>query len=190
MSKADAISIEKLSEKIIDYRGKTPRKSENGVRLITAKVVKSGAIQNDRAEYIAEDYFDEWMTRGLVRENDVVMTTEAPLGEVAIVDNQKYALGQRIILIRANQDVMLPKYLYFALQSDYAQEELLKRATGTTVLGIKQKELLDVLVPYFTLDEQCKIVNILWKYKALEENNNRRIAILEEMAQRLYRECL
>ena len=61
------ITINELQEIIIDYRGKTPKKSECGIRLITAKVVKDGEIKNDRAEYITSEYFDQWMTRGLAK---------------------------------------------------------------------------------------------------------------------------
>ena len=126
--------------------------------------------------------------KGPCKKNDIVMTTEAPLGEVAILDEKKYALGQRIILIRSKDGIVDPQYLYFAMQSEFAQGELLKRATGTTVLGIKHKELLDVCIPYFDFLEQKKIVRVLISYKTLIKNNNRRITILEEMAQKLYRE--
>ena len=65
---------------IIDYRGKTPRKTPSGVPLITAKIVKDGRIMPP-TEFIAAEGYDSWMNRGLPEPGDVVMTTEAPLGE-------------------------------------------------------------------------------------------------------------
>ena len=183
------ITIEDATEKIIDYRGKTPPKTESGVRLVTAKVVKGGQIRDDRTEYIALDFYDKWMRRGLPQKHDVLITTEAPLGEVAILrSDDRIALAQRIILLRAQPQSVDPHFLLYALQSDYAQGELRARATGTTVLGIKQSELRQVRVPWFPIPTQRRIAGIISAYDELIENSQRRIKILESMARALYRE--
>lgn len=191
VAKFKTITIEAATERIIDYRGKTPPKTTNGVRLITAKVVKGGQIRDEPAEYIAADFFDEWMRRGLPQRNDVLVTTEAPLGEVAILrDDARIALAQRIILLRAKAGVMDPHFLFYALQSDFGQGELKARATGTTVAGIKQSELRQVRIPQFSLLTQVRIGEILSAYDELIENNQRRIQILEAMARGIYLEWL
>ena len=74
---------------IIDYRGKTPEKSAEGVRLVTAKVVKAGFVNDEPAEFIPAENYDRWMTRGLPRQWDVVITTEAPMGEVAFLKDDE-----------------------------------------------------------------------------------------------------
>ena len=66
----------------IDYRGKTPPKTSHGIPLITAKIVKGGKILPP-TEFIADEYYDEWMRRGIPRKGAVLFTTEAPPGEVA-----------------------------------------------------------------------------------------------------------
>ncbi|HEX9080875.1 MAG TPA: restriction endonuclease subunit S, partial [Holophagaceae bacterium] len=165
------LTIEEATERIIDYRGKTPPKTESGIRLITAKVVKGGQIHDEPAEYIAEDYYNEWMRRGLPQKLDVLLTTEAPLGEVAILrKDARVALAQRIILLRANSGLLDPRFLFYALQSDFCQGELKARASGTTVLGIKQSELRKVRVPIFLLPAQRRIAGILSAYDDLIEN--------------------
>jgi len=189
MGSKKMFAIEDITERIIDYRGKTPPKSDDGIRLVTAKVIKSGFIQEERAEYISEDTYTSWMRRGYPQQHDIVITTEAPLGEVAQLRTpEKVALAQRVILLRAKQDVMDQQYFYHALKSPIVQASLQQRSTGTTVLGIKQSELRKVEVPYFPLSAQRKIAAILSAYDDLIENNLRRIKILEEMAQNLYRE--
>ncbi len=189
MSNFDTITIEDATERLIDYRGKTPPKTDSGVRLITAKVVKGGQILNEPAEHIAADFYDEWMRRGLPQQFDVLLTTEAPLGEVAILrDHTRIALAQRIILLRAKSGLVDPLFLFYALQSDFGQGELKARATGTTVLGIKQSELRQVRIPIFSLPIQRRIAGILSAYDELIENSQRRIRILEAMARGLYRE--
>jgi Restriction endonuclease S subunits len=182
-------SINDVVYKLIDYRGKTPSKTASGIKLITAKVIKSGFIIDVNHEYIAEDTYEKWMTRGLPNKYDVLITTEAPLGEVAMLKtDEKVALAQRVILLRGNPEIVDQHYLFYALQSDIVQGHLMSRATGTTVLGIKQSELRQVLIPMTSLSNQRKIASILSAYDDLIENNLRRIKILEEMAQRIYQE--
>lgn len=189
MADFDTITIEEATDRLIDYRGKTPPKTDSGIRLITAKVVKGGQILEEPAEFIAEDFYDEWMRRGLPQKLDVLLTTEAPLGELAILrDSERIALAQRIILLRAKSGHVDPAFLFYALQSDFGQGELKARGTGTTVLGIKQSELRKVRIPIFPLPVQQRIAGILTAYDELIENNQRRIRILETMARTLYRE--
>jgi type I restriction enzyme S subunit len=126
---------------------------------------------------------------GLPRRNDVLLTTEAPLGEVAMLrSDEKIALAQRIILLRAKPKLLDPRYLFYALQGGFAQGEMRARASGTTVLGIKQSELRQVRVPCPALPAQERIAGILTAYDDLIENCQRRIKILESMARALYRE--
>jgi type I restriction enzyme S subunit len=183
------ITVEQATERLIDYRGKTPPKTASGVRLVTAKVVKAGQILSEPAEYIADDFYDAWMRRGLPMKHDVLLTTEAPLGEVAMLrDDDRVALAQRIILLRAKPGVIDPHFLFYALQSDFGQGELRARASGTTVLGIKQSELRQVRIPVFPLERQRRIGRILSAYDELIENSQRRIKILEMMVRALYQE--
>jgi hypothetical protein len=128
---------------LIDYRGKSPTKSETGVPVISAKVVKSGIITHPIEQTIAPSYYNEWMRHGFPEVGDVVMTTEGPLGEVAQLDETtvKYALGQCIVVLRGKPQVLDNDFLKFLLQTDLLQSRLSARATATTVLGISQKAL-------------------------------------------------
>ena len=185
----ETITVEDATEAIIDYRGKTPPKTASGVQLITAKVIKGGRILEEPKEFIAADFYDEWMRRGLPQRLDVLITTEAPLGEVAILrDRERIALAQRVILLRARRGRVDPVFLFYALQSEFGQSELHARATGTTVAGIKQSELRQARLPVFELPVQCRIAGILSAYDELMENCQRRIRISEDMARALYRE--
>ena len=76
------LTLEDSIEALIDYRGKTPKKTKSGIPLVTAKIVKNGRLL-PYTEYIAEENYDSWMVRGLPKNQDVVLTVEAPLGEVA-----------------------------------------------------------------------------------------------------------
>ena len=180
--------VEELAERIIDYRGKTPPKTSSGVPLITAKVIKGGRILQT-SEYISEETYGSWMRRGFPQQWDMLLTTEAPLGEVALLrTHERIALAQRVILIRGRKDVVDQRFLAYSFQSPLVQGRLQERATGTTVLGIKQSELRQVDVPLPPIGAQRKVVAVLAAYDELIENNLRRIEILEEMARAVYRE--
>lgn len=180
--------LEDVLETLIDYRGKTPTKTSAGVRLITAKVIKDGFINDSSFEYVAEDDYESWMRRGLPKVGDLLVTTEAPLGEVARIVDERVALAQRVILLRADRRRMNPRFLFHAFKSPFVQAELRKRATGTTVLGVKQSELREIQVPLPSISVQQHISDVLSPYDDLIENNTKRIKILEEMARSLYRE--
>ena len=145
----------------IDYRGKTPPKTSSGIPLITAKIIKNNVIQEPK-EFIDESFYDEWMRRGIPKKGDVVFTTEAPLGEVArITSDSKMAFAQRVIILEPNEDILDAGYLFYALQDRLLKNRILARSSGTTVFGIKSKELKKVEIDLPCLEIQRKISNVL-----------------------------
>jgi type I restriction enzyme S subunit len=167
---------------IIDYRGKTPRKTAAGVPLITAKVVKGGRIETPD-EFIDASEYDEWMRRGLPQVGDVVITTEAPLGEVAQLSESRIALAQRLILLRGKPGLLDNTYLKYLLMSDELQKQLVSRASGTTVVGIKQSELRRVTLSLPPIDEQQATAAVLGALDGKIEQNRRTGRALEGLAQ-------
>ena len=80
--------------RFIDYRGKTPKKVDSGIPLITAKNVRFGYINREPYEYVTEAEYKNWMTRGFPKVGDLLFTTEAPLGNIAIIDiKEPFALA-------------------------------------------------------------------------------------------------
>ena len=185
MSEWKTLSLEDCMAAIIDYRGKSPDKTTFGIPLVTAKIVKGGRIEKPE-EFIAEADFDEWMRRGMPKPGDIVMTTEAPLGEVAQLDGRKVALAQRVITLRGKPDVLDNTFLKFLLQSNPVQEELRSRGTGTTVVGIRQSELRKVSLTLPPLAEQKAIAAVLGALDDKIELNRRMNATLEAMARALF----
>jgi type I restriction enzyme, S subunit len=153
-------SLEDCLDALIDYRGKTPEKTASGIPLITAKVIKGGRIETPN-EFIAIDNYDAWMRRGIPECGDVVLTVEAPLGEVAQLGPEKIALAQRVVTLRGKAKFLDSTYLLYWLQSEDAQEQLKARATGTTVIGIKQSELRKLSVPIPPFSVQQEVAEIL-----------------------------
>jgi type I restriction enzyme S subunit len=187
MSEWKEYILEDVIEKFIDYRGKTPRKTSFGIPLMTAKIIKGGRLL-EPTEYIAkEDYFD-WMTRGFPEINDVLLTTEAPLGEVALVKDKNVALGQRIITLQTRKDLCDSVFLKYYLQSFEGQATLQSRASGSTVEGIKSAELKKIEISLPPLTEQKNIALILFNLDNKIDLLHRQNATLEKMAETLFRQ--
>lgn len=148
--------------KLIDYRGRTPVKTESGVRLITAKNVKLGYLQLEPQEFIATENYDSWMSRGIPSYGDVIFTTEAPLANVAQIDtNEKLAFAQRIIVMQPNPKKIDQTFLKWMLLSENTRQKIFEKGTGATVTGIKSSLLKKIRISFPPLPEQQRIVSIL-----------------------------
>jgi type I restriction enzyme, S subunit len=181
----ELLPLERCLEALIDYRGRSPRKVSSGVPLITAKIVKGGRILPPE-EFIAEEDYKSWMRRGIPQRGDVLVTTEAPLGEVGQLDGRKVALAQRLIGLRAKMDVLDDRFLKFAMQSRFVQDQLRARATGTTVHGVRQSELRKITLPIPPLTEQRAIAEKLGVLDDKIELNQRIDETLESIFRTLF----
>ena len=175
-----------LLEELIDYRGKTPVKTSSGIPLVTAKIIKNGVI-NEFTEFIAESDYDRWMVRGFPKSGDVVLTTEAPLGEVAQLDDKKIALAQRVVCLRGKSNLLDNTYLKYYFLSQYGRKALKSRESGTTVTGIKQSELRNVEVRFPSFQDQCNIASILSSLDNKIAVNKKICENLEAQAQALFK---
>lgn len=156
-----------LLEKLMDFRGRTPKKlgmdwGGGTIPALSANNVRAGYIDFDRECYLgSEELYAAWMVQGDTQKNDLVFTMEAPLGNVAVIpDDRKYILSQRVVLLRTNKRVN-HSFLFQYLRSDTFGKILDSNATGTTAKGIQQKRLVQLSVVVPSLKEQAHIANVL-----------------------------
>lgn len=179
---APLFTIEIALDRIIDYRGKTPVKTKSGIPLVTAKIIKQGRILEPK-EFIASEDYDSWMRRGLPQEGDVLFTTEAPLGEVAQIEDPKIALAQRVLLLRGRKDFLDNCFLMAILKTPFVTQQLLSRASGSTVKGIRQSEFRKVEIPIPPYHEQIKFKKVFKRCQDLQvslESADRKLSILQK----------
>lgn len=155
------VPLTKYLNSIIDYRGRTPKKIENGGQLlVTARNIKMGRIDYSLSEeYVDPEDAQALLNRGKPEIGDVLFTTEAPLGEVANVDNVDIALAQRIVKFSGKKDILDNFFLKYWILSHTFQNDLLSHATGSTAKGIKASKfnILKLVLPTYTEQKQISL---------------------------------
>ena len=141
--------------------------------------------------YLAsEELYKKWMSGNELAIGDILMTMEAPLGNIALVpDERKYILSQRVIALKTREFIN-NKFMKYMLMSDVVQNQLDKLSTGTTAKGINQKNLARVYVKIPVIQEQEKIASILSEVdEKIEEHENKKQK-LEELKKGLMQQLL
>lgn len=179
-------TLKEIIEIVISHRGKSKshldkqeKSFEYSNPIISAMNVNAGKIvKHNTISYVDDEVLKDWMVDEL-QSNDVIMTSEAPMGELLILRNRiNYLLSQRLFCIRVNKSKSNGVFLYYWLSSPIAKNDMEGRATGTTVLGIKLAELykLAVLCPpinILSLFESLvsKLLDFI-EFRSLEKENN------------------
>ena len=173
-----------------DYRGATPTKTEEGVFLVTARNIRRGWIDYAASrEFVSEADFPMIMRRGLPRRGDLLLTTEAPLGHAALIDREDIALAQRVIRFRMDRCLYDPHFVLHSVLSEYFQNQLLCRGTGSTAVGIKASKLPQLRILCPPREEQARILDHIMDQCAPMETTGgaarREIELLREYRTRL-----
>ncbi|STQ48578.1 type I site-specific deoxyribonuclease specificity subunit [Enterococcus durans] len=174
-------------DKVLDYRGKSPTKfgmewGTEGYLVLSALNVKNGYIDKSvEAKYGDQELFERWMGSNRLEKGDVLFTTEAPLGNVAQVpDDKGYILNQRAVAFKSSKDT---DNNFFAqlLRSPIVQNTLNANSSGGTAKGIGMKEFakLNAHVPK-TFEEQQKIGSFFKQLDNTIALHQRKLDLLKE----------
>jgi type I restriction enzyme S subunit len=177
--------LNRVVKKFVDYRGKTPEKTKFGVPLITAGAIRHGEIDHSRApEWVSEEVYLEIIKRGIPEVGDLLFTSEAPLGEVAIILDPEIALAQRVILFKVDKTKINSMFLKLHFLSLSGQGEIKSRASGSTAEGIRADRLKMSVVPTPPLEEQLIINSYVEErikpHKIIAKKINSQIEKLQE----------
>jgi type I restriction enzyme S subunit len=164
----EACQISDLLYDVIDFRGKTPLKiglewGGGNIPALSANNVEMGRINLSKETYYgSEKLYRRWMTKGVCTKGDIIITMEAPLGNVAqIPDDRKYILSQRVLLLKTRSERVFNDFLKHELMSTGFQSQLAQNATGTTAKGIQQAKFMKLLVPLPPFSEQVAVAEAL-----------------------------
>jgi type I restriction enzyme S subunit len=156
--------------------------------MIRTTNIKAGRLDLSEVKYVDEKTYKIWTRRAVPQVGDVLLTREAPLGEVAIVrDEERTFLGQRVMLYRADHSVLDPRFLFYSVRGPYLQRQIHAHSgSGSTVDHIRVPDCSKFELPLPPLPEQRAIAHILGTLDDKIELNRRMNATLEAMARALF----
>lgn len=183
-------TIRELCSVVVDCPHSTPKWTANGKIVIRNNNIKHGRIDFSSPSYTDDEHFAQRIKRAKPQPGDIIITREAPIGDVGMIpENTECCLGQRMVLLRANQSVCDNFYLLYSLQSLYVQHQISwSEGTGTTVSNLRIPHLEQIQIPYLPLEQQAKISSVLRALEEKIENNRRLNDNLEQQAQAYFQE--
>lgn len=181
-------TIRELCSVVVDCPHSTPKWTANGKIVIRNKNIKHGKIDFSSPSYTDDEHFAQRIKRAKPQPGDIIITREAPIGDVGMIpENTECCLGQRMVLLRANQSVCDNFYLLYSLQSLYVQHQISwSEGTGTTVSNLRIPHLEQIQIPYLPLEQQAKISSVLRALEEKIENNRRLNDNLADLLQTIY----
>ena len=175
-----------------NYSSKYPKKSEfieSGVPFISAYNIRNGRIVWNKMKFISREQHDS-LQKGHIMKGDVLLITRGSIGAVAYVTDEFDGanINAQLVFLRANEVDISSKYLYYYLSTNEFKGQVLNRSSGTAQPQLPIHQLVNIPIRLYDIKTQRKTADILSAYDDLIENNTRRIKVLEEMAQVIYRE--
>lgn len=177
-------TIRELCSVVADCPHSTPKWTTNGKIVVRNNNIKHGRIDLSSPSYTDEEHFAQRIKRAKPQPGDIIITREAPIGDVGMIpENTECCLGQRMVLLRADQSVCDNFYLLYSLQSLYVQHQISwSEGTGTTVSNLRIPHLEQIQIPYLPIEQQAKISSVLRALEGKIENNRRLNDNLQQQA--------
>ncbi len=169
-------------------------RQSDGVMYLTSKNFKPSGLDLSKIDYISEQDFQRHFretSKAITKPSsgDVLVSIIGTLGEPYVVKpTDRFGLSSSVAILRPRIDVVVPEYLYYWMRGHTFQSSVygIKGGVAQSYLSLEMIRSLPVRVPSVAV--QHSIVEILSVYDSLVENNTRRIKIVEQMAQLIYRE--
>ena len=186
----EKVAIKDICTGIYDGPHATPPLSDTGAIFLGISNFNNGRLDFSDIRYISEDDLPKWTKRVIPQKNDIVFSYEATLNLYAIIpEGFRGCLGRRMALLRVDETKADYKFLYYYFYSDAWRATVNENIVlGATVDRIPLIKFPDFPVELPPLETQHRIADILSAYDDLIENNQKQIKLLEEAAQRLYKE--
>ena len=183
------VVLNDVCELIVDCPHSTAYDEGTGYPLVRTPNIGRGRIIYSGMHRVCEEVYNKRNARAIPQTNDLIFAREATAGNVALIqEGEKVCLGQRTVLIRPNANLVNPAFLTYHLLAPEQQYKLLSTANGATVAHVNMPTIRNLKLSLPPLATQHRIATIRSRYDSLIENYQKQIKLLEEAAQRLYKE--
>ncbi|WP_299207930.1 restriction endonuclease subunit S [uncultured Tateyamaria sp.] len=144
---------------VVDCRNKTAKYSTKGAKLLRTNNIRDGKLNLTDTKFVDDDVYAKWTERYRPEANDLIITREAPMGEVCLLDDQfTYCLGQRLMLASIIPGTFEPKFLLYSLRDPHLLDRVQDKPVGSTVKHFRVGGIETLLVPVPPTPEQKRIV--------------------------------
>lgn len=182
----------KLSEccqSISDGDHQAPPKSNKGIPFVTISNIKDNSFDFTNCMHVPQSYYDNLLAKRKPQKGDILYSVVGSFGiPVLMKENVKFTFQRHIAILRPNPHIVEPAYMYYSMLSKAFFLQADAAAIGAAQRTISLSSLQNLTINLPDLPTQRRIASILSAYDDLIENNRRQIKLLEEAAQRLYRE--
>jgi type I restriction enzyme, S subunit len=172
---------------VVDCHNKTAPYSSSGIPLIRTSNVRDGELILDDCRFVEPLIYERWSARCPPEPGDILITREAPMGEVCIIPpGMKVCLGQRMMLARLVPDTIDPEFMLYSLRDPLLLNRVQDKPVGATVQHLRVGGVESLLIPVAPLGEQRRIVAKVDQLMALcdelEEAQERRERVRDRLA--------
>lgn len=151
-------TLQQCSLMVIDCKNKTAPYSQSGIRLIRTTNVRDGKLNSKDQKFVNDATYEAWSLRGKPAPGDILITREAPMGEVCIIpEDEQICLGQRMMLARLVPNTIDTEFLLYSLRDPNLMDRVQDKPLGMTVQHLRVGGVETLLVPLPPLAEQRRI---------------------------------
>lgn len=190
MSECSKYKLSECCLSISDGDHLPPPKVDAGIPFITiSDIDSSNRLNLDVKQFVPEEYYNNLKDIRKAQRNDILYSVVGSFGiPVIIKGNDKFAFQRHIAILRPDSTKVIPDYLFYIMKSYDFYMQADSVAIGAAQRTISLTALRNMTVELPSMDVQKKIATVLSRYDSLIENYQKQIKLLEEAAQRLYKE--
>ena len=190
MSERKSMKLSDCCLSIADGDHQPPPKSENGIPFVTiSNITANNTFDFSDTLFVPQDYYDSLDNKRKARKDDVLYSVVGSFGiPVLMKENKAFVFQRHIAILKPDPEAIVPGFLYYTMRSKefYAKADAAAIGAAQRTVSLNALRNMEISLP--ELKTQKRIADILSVYDSLIETNQRQIKLLEEAAQRLYKE--
>ena len=190
MSQWKKVKLKDICLSISDGDHLPPPKTDHGIPFITISNIDSlNHLDFSSTLFVSQEYYDTVDDKRKAKPGDILYSVVGSFGKpVLIKENKPFAFQRHIAILRPDNDIVDSAFMYYAMMTYDFYMQADSVALGAAQRTISLGSLRDMTVEVPSKEVQQHIANTLSQYDTLIENYQQQIKLLEEAAQRLYKE--
>lgn len=183
------VKLREVCKAISDGDHQPPPKATSGIPFVTIANIKDNKFDFTNTMFVSREYYEKLDSKRKAQEGDILYSVVGSFGIPVYIDNEcEFVFQRHIAILRPNKEKILPEFLYYTMLSRdfYMRADAVALGAAQRTVSLTSLRAMEIELPPIRIQEN--IVKALKPYDQLIENNKKQIKLLEEVAQRIYRE--